>query len=283
MFATLSKNSSTRHHSQSGQIAVIVLLIMVVLLVMGLSLATRTTQESFLSQQSSETARVWNAAETGAEDALSRLSSGSTPAGSSVTTTVNDSAVSATVATQNTVDTTVKQLSTLTVNLVAPALPSFTIDWGAESDQCARASLLVSLYYTESSVTKVVHYTLGSACTTRNDGFNNTSITGVTLQNIGGPSKYRRAIIALPAGGSAAFTGTPILARIKPVYADTSIAVSGNSAFPEQSYLVTSTAQNNQTNSTGREVRTVQVTRTLPSGPSILDYALYSGGAITKP
>lgn len=273
-------------NKQSGQIAVIVLLIMVVLLVIGLSLATRTTQESFLSQQASETARVWNAAETGAEDALSKLSSGSAPANSGVSRTVNNSLVNATVTSQNTVDTTLKQLSTLTVNLNAASVTSFTITWGQEADACSRASLLVSLYYSESSTTKVAHYTLGTGCATRNDGFSNASETGFVLSTLP-TAPYSRAQIYLPAGADTSAIGNsgqqPLFARIKPLYADTVIAVTGSGNFPEQSNIVTSTAENTQTNAVGREVRTVQVSRTLPSAPSILDYALYSGGSIVKP
>ncbi len=265
---------------------------MVVLLVLGLSLATRTTQESFLSQQSSETTRVWNAAESGAEEALSRLSSGETVANSAISgATINNSTVNAAVTTSNTVDIALKKLTTLTVNLQAGGLQYFTMDWGTEADVCLRASLLVSLYYEEGGYTKVAHYTLGSGsgsgCTTRNDGFDNDTGTGFTLSDITTPghTKYRKAEILLPASGTSALPvgATPLFARIKPIYYDTNIAVSGPTGFPEQSYTVTSTAENDQTNAAGREVRTVQVNRTLPQAPSILDYALYSGGAISKP
>ncbi|MDQ3008290.1 MAG: hypothetical protein M3Q81_01715, partial [bacterium] len=59
-----------RTNQQAGQIGLIILLIMVVLLTAGLSLAARTTQELFLAQQSAESARVFNAAEAGIEQAL---------------------------------------------------------------------------------------------------------------------------------------------------------------------------------------------------------------------
>ncbi len=73
----------------------------------------------------------------------------------------------------------------------------------------------------------------------------------------------------------------PLFARIKPIYADATISVSGSN-LPTQSYLVRSEAENASTNATGREVRVVEVNRSLPAAPSILDYALYSGGSITK-
>ena len=57
--------SQFSYKSQSGQIAVIVFLIMAILLVVGLSLATRTSQEIELAGQQEDTTRVFNAAETG--------------------------------------------------------------------------------------------------------------------------------------------------------------------------------------------------------------------------
>src|SRR3989344_6964006 len=58
-------------HSQSGQVGVIILLIMVVLLTLGVSLASRSSQQVYLSTQQAESTRVFNAAEAGIESALS--------------------------------------------------------------------------------------------------------------------------------------------------------------------------------------------------------------------
>src|SRR5690554_2189542 len=65
------KLSSLQKRRQSGQIGVIVLLTMAGMLTIGLSLASRTTQESLLTGKETESARVFNAAEEGIEEALS--------------------------------------------------------------------------------------------------------------------------------------------------------------------------------------------------------------------
>jgi Tfp pilus assembly protein PilX len=284
-------------HSQSGQIAVVVLLIMVILLVMGLSLATRTSQESFFSQQTSETARVWNAAESGAEEALSKLSGGATPNEASVSIdNLNNSQVSATVTETKSFSGVVNQLSTVTVNLdtVSAASEPKVLDiyWGKNEARSARAALLVSVYYLEASVTKVVHLTLGSGYD-RNDGFDNRWVQydenpfpGYLLDHDDG-GNASRAKIFFPAHTDESvtnkiFAGKPLFARIKPLYANANITITGTN-LPAQSYIVTSTATNALPNAVGAETRKVQATRSLPSAPSILDYALYSGTTITKP
>src|SRR6185369_1704811 len=61
----------TPRTTQSGQIGIIIILIMVVLLTVGLSLASRSTREVRLSQQEVESNRVFNVAEAGIEQALS--------------------------------------------------------------------------------------------------------------------------------------------------------------------------------------------------------------------
>ena len=55
---------------EAGQAGLIVMLVMVVLLTLGVSIATRSTQDVTQSRQEEETSRVFDAAEAGIEEAL---------------------------------------------------------------------------------------------------------------------------------------------------------------------------------------------------------------------
>jgi Tfp pilus assembly protein PilX len=276
---------SSPSHSQSGQIAVVVLLIMVILLVMGLSLATRTTQESFFSQQTAETARVWNAAESGAEDALSQLAAdpniGAGPI--AVESIINDSDVTATVATTNSYTASVPELATVTFNLekTTPGdrIGWLMIKWASEENCADRAALLASVYYVDGGVTKVEHYPIGRGCQSSTDGFITPAPDSEPSFIADQPGEYKNYF-----GWTDIYGGIQKdvkFIRIKPLYADTSISISASRASI-QGHIVTSTATNTLGNAVGTETRKVQATRSLPAAPGILDFALYSGGSIIK-
>jgi hypothetical protein len=69
-----------------------------------------------------------------------------------------------------------------------------------------------------------------------------------------------------------------IYVRVRPVFNDTTIAVSGTN-LPTQQHEFTSTAT---VGGTG-ESRAIEVVRTIPDLPGIFDYVLFSGTAINKP
>jgi Tfp pilus assembly protein PilX len=249
--------------SQSGQVAVVILLIMVVLLTVGLSLATRTTEELFLSQQQAESARVFNAAETGIEDALSQdFNTTIDPR----TFQVDGVDVSYTVTGQNTLQTRITEGMSAQVNLVGYIGP-VTVQWATEEDCNDRASLIATIFYDSGGTTQSRHIAFGppTTCVNHNDNFLQGSNISTTYKQ-----QYVISAGDIPAGSA--------FMRIKPVYADTNIRVTGGLGFPTQTHLVHSTA----TYGSGNEERSIEVTRTLPAGPSFMDYALYSGGSITQ-
>src|SRR3990167_5038568 len=73
-----------RKVNQSGQVALIVLLVMVVMLTLGISIAQRGVADVRISQQEEDSARAFQAAEAGLEQALSTLSSGAGEVGEDV-------------------------------------------------------------------------------------------------------------------------------------------------------------------------------------------------------
>lgn len=250
------------HLGERGQVGVIILLIMAALLTIGLSLATRTTDEIFVTEQRTQSTRVFNAAEAGIEQALSSdltaITSGSFTSGDGMEVTYSVSQV--------------RQLETLLFEGVSVSVDvtgatdgqELRVDW-SQSDSCTNddpASLVVSIYYDDTGTTRVRHLGLG-ACD-RSDGF-------TTAQTINDNGLRRRYDVALQTGD--------FLVRIRPVYNNTQVRVSGNGFdLPVQYFAIRSQA----TNPDGNEVRTVEVNRTLSAAPSIMDYALYSGTTIIK-
>lgn len=258
--------------SQSGQIGVIILLIMAVLLTAGLSLAVRTTQELFLSQQTAESTRVFNAAEAGIEEALSNDLSFEGDSTEGQITDIENTTVDYTISKVRGLETKLFEGVTVMVDVTGTTNgSSLTVDW-SKTDNCSGpaadqpASLLVDVYSQSGSDTVVRHIPVGGC--NRSDGFNDNS---ASVNNDG---YRRRATVALQSGD--------LFVRIKPIYNDTDIRVVGNSfggwVIPVQYYNIRSQARNDR----GDETRIVEVNRTLPTAPSVMDYVLYSGTTINK-
>ena len=138
------------------------------------------------------------------------------------------------------------------------------IDWSRLSDCNTEtlASLIVSIYYDDAGVTKVRYGAIGGC--DNSDGFTTSSV-------IDENGYHRRYNLPLQADD--------FLVRVKTVYNDTFIKVSSSDfTMPVQYYSIRSEAANTESN----ETRVVEVNRTIKSAPSILDYAVYSGGSLSK-
>jgi hypothetical protein len=251
-----------------GQIGVIILLIMVVLMTIGLSVASRTTQDLFLSQQTADSTRVFNAAEAGIEDALSTTFSfeGETfdPPAEEISGT--NASVDYQIRKVYVLETRVFEGTSVKVDTTGvPAAAGLLVQWSRETNCSTEdpASLIVDIYYEESGVTRVRHVPLG-ACNTRGDNFP----VATTISTDG----YRRqATVDLQPGD--------LFARIKPVYADTHLRVTGSGwTLPVQYFAIRSEARS----TLGDETRAVLVNRTLPTAPSIMDYTVLSGTSLVK-
>src|SRR5258708_1619347 len=151
--SSLSSQQRSRRRNQSGQVGIIIILIMVVLLTIGLSLATQSTKEIFLSNQEAESTRVFNAAEAGVEQALSTdltsqpldLISGS------ATVTGSNATVNYTIQKVKTLETRIPESGTAMVKIadpsVAPTVTALQIDWAKET-ACNQtpASLILAIF-----------------------------------------------------------------------------------------------------------------------------------------
>jgi len=123
--------------------------------------------------------------------------------------------------------------------------------------------LLVAIYYNDAGETWVRYYPVGACAAERADGFSAPA---------GGSDGYSYS-------STLALTDQDLFARIKPVYNDTYLKVEGAGwTVGPQHYKVRAEAESTN----GDEARTVEVWQTLPSAPSVFDYALYSGTTIVK-
>lgn len=261
-------------HAQSGQVALIILLIMVVVLTLGVSLASRTVMDVTLTRQEEQGGRVYQAAESGVESALNAdLANDALYTNDAFTGTLNsisDIDVNYSVARKKTLETRVGEGGAVAVDVTGTANGNqLAINWGKGKDCNGAspadnaASLLIRVYNVTGGVTTVKQYAY-AACTYTN-GY---PVTG-TL--VGDNGYYRKVLITLATGDKAV--------RVQPVYADTYLQVDGVGwTLPVQYYAITSNARNQL----GNETKAIQVSRTLPTFPGIMDYALYSGTTIVK-
>lgn len=259
-----------KSNNQSGQVGIIIILIMVVLLTFGLSIASRSSREVALSQQEEESNRVFNAAEAGVERALATdLTFQGDSLDSGLTTIAGtDSNLNYNITKNKILETRLIEGTTAMVQLqdAATVLPgSVYIDWSQATDCNSSsdkpASILVSIYSVTASTSADVRHYSYAGCN-RNDD--------IPLGAAGQNGYYRRAVIPTIAGDQ--------FLRIKTVYNSTYLRVTGSTALPTQSYDIRSEA----TSQLGNEARTVQVKRTLSVAPSVMDFALFSGTTLTK-
>ncbi len=285
MFVPKKKHSA----SQSGQVAVVVLLIMAVLLVLGLSLASQTTQEALISSQEEDTTRVFNAAETAVEEALSKLSKGETIANGSPVTVDAGSLPSNTSATymlqaSNSLEGDITQGMSATVFLDSTNYyDGMEIHWGTAADCNSDASLILSLYYaddgTANSPVTVKHVALKpKGC--YSDANKAVGFTEGT--NDVGTYNYKYTLKMDAAPWVLVSTNKPKMLRIKALYANTRFLIGGGIALPSHKDTINASATDTVNASGSHERRAIEVTRTKPAPPVLFDYALYSGGSLTK-
>lgn len=250
---------TSKFSNQSGQVAVVILLVLTVLLTVAVSMAVRTTDEIKLATQQSEATRVFNAAETGVERALLEGTFGSTvftdtpdTAGANTTYTIYPS---------NAFEASADVGEAVSVNLTSGAeVGNVEIHWATEDNEADRASLIVALYYQDNSVD---YFGVGPA---RSDDFELPSTSSV--------SDYAYSFEPNLNSGE-----TLAMMRVIPVYNDTMLTITGDN-IPVQQHTIRSEAINSIQDA--NEKRVIEVTRTLPSAPTFMDYAVYGKEGVLK-
>lgn len=262
-------NWASRPGAERGQIAVSILLIMAVLVVISYGLARRTTSEIALTTQTKESTAVFNAAESGVNQALAdiftSLESGSGINSQPQTESIDvdgdgtdDVEVVRTSTESNSIEMRVNEGMSLSIVLENNS-GSLSIAWGKEANCNDRASLLITTIGASGGETTAKHVAVGC----HGDDFAAASGASDTFQNT-----YSLAI-----------TNSDTEVRIKPVFAPTTVRVTGSN-LPTQAFIAEARAKNLLGDN--QETRAVRVVRSQAAAPSILDYAVYSNGSISK-
>jgi type II secretory pathway pseudopilin PulG len=250
----------------SGQIALIVLLVMVVVLTIGLSLVSRTVSEVRISQDEEEALRAFSAAEAGIEYYLGQ---GSLTAGDNQSVSLNQQGVSATVDIEEITDSYTVELDQgeiMTIIFNNTDSGSLELEWaddGKVGQDNPIASLDVTVYDDSYNTTRYAFS--GDASTASNE------FTTILTDPAG---KYLRTI----GSGTVTFVAADQIARIRVLENDTTVNVSAvGGSLPIQGYRL-------ESRGTTEEDKTslVAVEKTVPVLLPIFDYTLFSQGNISK-
>lgn len=261
-------------NSQSGQIGVVVLLVMTAMLTVGIGAVSRSTYDLRITRQETEASRAFNAAEAGVERALYDIDQSVNGGGTLITEGQLegdlDFDVNYSIAELRSINTIAQEGDLITFHLDQASTDATTIEigWAAELEnleQCASydpAKLLISVYNpTNPDDTTRLGF---SKCPDHQ---------GLSAVNPGD-----NVLITAPPGSSEV--------RVKILGNDTDLNITGSGpSIPIQGHLVTSTATPKselvgQSVRDTNETKVVQLEKLIPSSPSILDYALVSGTTI---
>lgn len=263
----------------SGQILILVLLIVVVTLAVGLSVASRNLTNLKTSTQTGESQRAFTAAEGGVEDALSQLKSltSGITAGSSVnlpTQTIGDVKTDVSVKASNVYQSIIEEGFVGQIPLLNTSATGVRIEWALSADaaeSAVPASIEVTIIYEPSAGNFIQDRSAWQGLSPASSG----KETGFASPNCGSLSGFLKCTQVN------FLYSNPRYLRIRPFWNKTTVKVSANppgATLPVQTYDVESTA----TTDVGI-TRKVKVTRTaLPQLPAAFDYVLFSNTDIVR-
>lgn len=271
--------------SERGQILLITLLVLTVATTIALSLIGRATLDLSISNQLEESSRAFSAAEAGVELALKSGSGSNGPqvltSGVTYDVTVNPIGVTAGLSNIYTISHQTSRDSTETVWLVNHSdattiteTPTYTnnaitVCW---SQGTTPAGLVISvLYKTNLGAYDVARAAFDPSAASRGNHFDGTGISTSGCNQ----STWYSKVLDFTSLGITPATDTIIALRIRPVYADATIAVDGGTlALPNQGSVIESTGQ------TGSGVtRKVIVYKQYRAPLSVFDSVIYSQSA----
>lgn len=248
--------------SESGQVGIIILMMTAVILTVAISLSQRTLQEQDIAITQDESTRVFNAAESGLEEAMFDVSQGRTGTGELSFEDLNIG-----------VDYEIESADTFNMNLTngqTATIPlnqsntDLTVRWWDHEDDCNStnppAAMLVSIF-TENNVQ---NFGYDPCSSNRENNFGSISQLATTEENC-----YYRADIPV--------TTDDILVRVRPLYNNSKFNISSN-AIDVAQYNILSSAVNNPEDI----ARTISVQRSEDGPPFFMDFALVSGGSLVK-
>jgi hypothetical protein len=246
-----------------GQIVPLILLIVLVGATIGFSIAGTTIRNIQQTSLNEESNRAYSAAEAGLEEKLLELEQSGVPVAQLTPSQLQSGAYIKQVLVEQAQSLEINLLAkddVAQVNLECPTCPSgnVTVIWDQD------AALVITKISEYAEPYTVVRY--AKNCGFSGNGFDNVAPSG------------GRCSFVVPVDGNTG-SGKDRLMRIRAMQQDTylSITPSANGVIPVQSTTLTSTGLSGETE------RTVQVKRSEPVAPSVLDYVLFSSqGSLIK-
>ncbi len=259
------KQKRAHRQSKAGQIGIITLLIMAVILTIAISLSQRTTTEQQIATTQDEAVRTFNAAESGVEQALSKIESEGITLNDRVVDNFTDDT---NTTSQYSIDPNsvfemyVEENSTVEIPL-ADSNGDVTIQWWYEqSTVCANdqpAAILVSIYNSNNNQAR--HLGFDKCATNRDNNFDE----GISNGNDGYSYSYEVAVDA-----------DDTIVRVRPLYNSTRVRISSD-AIDKAQFTVNARAQTEQ-----RTVaKAINVKRSRLGAPGFMDFTLVSGNNIS--
>lgn len=257
----------------SGQIGIIVVLITAAILTFGLSVANRVVQESKITIDRSDSVRVFNIAETGIDEALNQIYKfevgdlAQEPSG--VILSEDDRQVKITL--ESEIEASLIQGENLRIDLNNGVTGNINIKWSKSvCSSSNRVGLLLTLLHLNGNEYQSFYYLIGG---------NNDECFFENAQNFirvteNGASEYK---YSYPLNVNPALTNASLY--IQAVGANTDIQVGGSANLIKNAqYDIESLARNEDDTSN----KAINVTKTIPSAPGFMTFALFSGGTIVK-
>jgi len=241
---------------QSGQVALIVVLVMLVVGTIALSVASRSVLDVSISKQEENKIRAFSAAEAGIEDLLSAgIASVGVGGQRTVGNITYNYQISEVGASGYVLDEPLANGETIQINVDPAQATGLTVYWD-------NASLELSAFKTDGSIERVALNPAGSSIT---NGFT-TAASGVTFQDKTYISRY----------DFNSLTSYSYI-RIRALYNSTALAVAPiDGTLPAQAYNVkVNTGE-------GESAAAVEIVQSIGYQPGIFDYTLWSGGGLTK-
>lgn len=255
---------------RSGQVGLLLLVIMGLVVGIALSLASRSLGDTVLSRQESESAKAFRLAESGVEQALNALRQDTSTTSTLSLSGEGDFSGSTSIGGSTAFGLYVKEGEQAHLDVGSFAPGNLTIQWTKITDTRENpATCSAGSGNSPAAIEIIAHKTDGTAsfsylnpydCTPETNGFESTAVAA--------DDGYRsRATYGVAAGVAAV--------RIRPLYSDSTIAVSG-SGLSTQLYLIQSKAAG------GDAQKEIEVKRGLDAPASVFDYAIFSGSSIEK-
>ncbi|OGH11240.1 MAG: hypothetical protein A2857_06455 [Candidatus Levybacteria bacterium RIFCSPHIGHO2_01_FULL_36_15] len=282
-------------NTQSGQMLLVVVLVMVVALTVGLSVASRTITSLKISKQNEDSQRAFQAAETGIQEALQQLSGNHTVAGILDNQASFNAVINQTSGNQLLLnggdDVTQDKGMDVWLSGYSPVMyanPIFsattgtiTFYWGtAGQSSCTqggsasaprgntvRPALEILLLYQTPSNPQLRKYLFDACNPVRFPGAQPASSTSTTITDANNPSVSVTFIYSANISINAALN-TAFIAKVIPLYNSTKIGVASSISLPGQGSFITSTGL------FGDSSRKIQYFKPYPQLPAELFYAI---------